>query len=179
VFIYWCFTTEHSCPNWSRTQGDEIASLRRWERAIGCRYDDASTQASHPCLHSLAPTHISEDCRLVTWGNFCCHLRSAEVDTCFVRWTRTRLGDCNFTGTVYRRLYAALILNSLNLNDCWKLTCLVLLKWQHISDCVFSSPRILLTYLLTYLLSVKCLFRFSKFHIIFFSCVFQLQQAAA
>jgi len=109
------------------------------------------------CLHGLAPTYLSEDCRLAASDSFRRRLRSAEMDTCLIPRTQTQLGEIAFSlspvygfGTVCQRLYAFPTPNSWNsTNDCWKLTCLGLLKQMRIIDCFYSAPYInLLTYLL-------------------------------
>jgi len=46
-------------------------------------------------LHGLTPPYLSEDCQLVMdLGR--CHLRSADIHTCAVPRTQTRLGDRSF-----------------------------------------------------------------------------------
>ena len=46
-------------------------------------------------LHGLTPPYLSEDCQLVTDMGLR-HLRSADVHTCAVPRTQTRLGDRSF-----------------------------------------------------------------------------------
>jgi len=44
-------------------------------------------------LHGLAPPYLADDCILASSDKFRRRLRSADVDTCIVPRTRTRLGD--------------------------------------------------------------------------------------
>jgi len=50
----------------------------------------------HKSLHGLTPPYLSKDCQLVTDLRRR-HLQSADVHTCAVPRTQTRLGDRRFT----------------------------------------------------------------------------------
>ena len=59
------------------------------------RIDFKVTVLVYKCLHGLSPPYLSDDCQLVTDAGRR-HLRSADVHTCVVPRTQTRLGDRSF-----------------------------------------------------------------------------------
>jgi len=93
-FTCWGLKTSSWCCSWT-------AQLKQW-RAM----EDCSTILYYKSLHRLAPPYLSDDCQLVTdTGRR--HLRSADVHTCTVPWTQSRLGDRSF-GVAGPRLWNSL-----------------------------------------------------------------------
>ena len=108
-------------------------------------------------LHRLAPPYVSDDCQLVT-DIGCRHLRSADVHTCTVPRTQSRLGDRSF-GVAGPRLWNNLPVElrqqDICLTEFRRLLKTVLFRWDSaLCDFfVLMVPDIsTLTYLLTYLL---------------------------
>ena len=107
-------------------------------------------------IHRFAPPYLSDDCQLVTDVG-CQHLRSADVHTCTVPRTQSRLGDRSFGVAgprLWKSLPAELRQQDICLTEFRRLLKTLLFCWDsaHCDFFVLMTRCIsTLTYLLTYI----------------------------
>ena len=107
-------------------------------------------------FHRLAPPYLSDDCQLITdVGRR--HLWSADVHTCTVARTQSRLGDRNF-GVAGPRLWNSLPAELWQQDICltefrWLLKTFLFAETRHIVTSCFNGTGYKHSYLLTYLLT--------------------------
>jgi len=129
-------------------------TLKMARHDIGWSVEKCCYLVSAHTTNSLAPPYLSDDCQLVTdVGRR--HLRSADVHTCTVPRTQSRLGDRSF-GVAGPRLWNSLPVElrqqDICLTEFRRLLKTVLFRWDsaHCDFFVLMAPGIsTLTYLLT------------------------------
>ena len=80
------------------TQSDHITPVLRelhW-LPVRQRVDFKLALLVYKALHHLTAPYLVDDCQLIVSNTGCRRLRSADIDTCIVPRTNTRLGDRNF-----------------------------------------------------------------------------------